>query len=134
MVRGCQSRLTQQAAMYYDEVQKELQKPPLSQHFDKSWTAHVSVKSALYYVEAQLQSGIALHAQDEIAPEIARLKVRHLNVQHPALLVASLAGLDADWAPFAFIVCPPQVGHEPRFSYARLLGKHRVHVSSCPAC
>lgn len=71
-------RLAQQAGVFYDDIQKELVRAPLNQHFDKSWTAHVSVKAALYFVEAQLQSGAAFHAADEIASEIARLKVRHL--------------------------------------------------------
>eukprot|EP00884_Botryococcus_braunii_P008240 jgi/Botrbrau1/17417/Bobra.0054s0013.1 len=75
---GTLARLAQQAGVFYDEIQKELVRAPLNQHFDKSWTAHVCVKSALYLVEAQLQSGAALHAADEIASEIARLKEAQL--------------------------------------------------------
>ncbi len=68
-------RLTKQVSAFYSEVLRLLNSPPLNQHFDKSWTAHVQVKETLYDVESQLQQAAQLHKDDDIAPEIARLKV-----------------------------------------------------------
>ena len=60
---------------FYDDVLRFLNAAPLNQHFDKSWTSHVQVKATLYDVESQLQQAAQLHKDDDIAPEIARLKV-----------------------------------------------------------
>ena len=68
-------RLTKQVSAFYDDVLRLLTNPPLNQHFDKSWTSHVQVKTTLYDVESQLQQAAQLHKDDDIAPEIARLKV-----------------------------------------------------------
>lgn len=68
-------RLTKQVSAFYDDVLRLLSAAPLSQHFDKSWTSHVQVKATLYDVESQLQQAAQLHKDDDIAPEIARLKV-----------------------------------------------------------
>lgn len=72
-------RLTKQVSAFYSDVLRLLSSPPLNQHFDKSWTAHVQVKETLYDVESQLQQAAQLHKDDDIAPEIARLKVRGHN-------------------------------------------------------
>ena len=53
-----------------------LSNPPLNQHFDRSWLSHVSVKATLYEAETQNQAAIGLHAEQEVAPEIARIKVK----------------------------------------------------------
>lgn len=71
----CACRLAKQVSVYYEEVHRLLMVQPLASHFDKSWTAHVAVKLSLYDLEAQMQSAEALHADDDIAPEIARLRV-----------------------------------------------------------
>ncbi|KAK9820581.1 hypothetical protein WJX72_011897 [[Myrmecia] bisecta] len=68
------ARLCKQVAVFYDDVLRALNQFPLNQHFDKSWTLHVSVKAVLYAAEAEIQAAAGLHAQEEIAPEIARLK------------------------------------------------------------
>ena len=68
-------RLGKQASLFYEEVQRCLFAPPLAAHFDKSWTAHCSVKAAVYDTEAQLQGAADLHSKDEIALEICRLQV-----------------------------------------------------------
>lgn len=68
-------RLTKQVSAFYDDVLRLLSGAPLSQHFDKSWTSHVQVKTTLYDVESQLQQAAQLHKDDDIAPEISRLKV-----------------------------------------------------------
>lgn len=47
---------------------------PLSQHFDRSWYSHATVKATLYEAETQSQAAVALHAEQEVAPEIARIK------------------------------------------------------------
>lgn len=73
MVLAC--RLAKQVSVFYEEVHRLLTSAPLASHFDKSWTAHVAVKTSLYDVESQLQNAEALHADDEIASEIARLQV-----------------------------------------------------------
>ncbi len=73
-------RLTKQVSAFYSEVLRLLNSPPLNQHFDKSWTAHVQVKETLYDVESQLQQAAQLHKDDDIAPEIARLKVINSTV------------------------------------------------------
>ena len=68
-------RLTRQVSAFYDEVLRCLNVFPLNQHFDRSWTAHVAVKSALYEAESQMQAAAALHVDDDVHIEITRLKV-----------------------------------------------------------
>ena len=53
-----------------------LGQPPLASHLDKSWTAHAAAKAGMYEAQAILESGNAFHAEDAIASEIARLRVR----------------------------------------------------------
>lgn len=62
--------------LLYGEVAAALASPPLASHFDKSWSGHVGVKTALYDIQALADSAAALHADDKIAAEIARLRVR----------------------------------------------------------
>lgn len=69
-------RLTKQVAVYYDEVGRMLAAFPLSQHFDRSWAAHVAVKAALYEAETQMAAGAALHEAEDVHVEISRLRVR----------------------------------------------------------
>lgn len=80
------SRLTKQVSAFYDDVMRLLSAAPLSQHFDKSWTSHVQVKATLYDVESQLQQAAQLHKDDDIAPEIARLKVHTCSTCHSMML------------------------------------------------
>lgn len=74
------ARLTKQVSAFYDDVLRLLSGAPLSQHFDKSWTSHVQVKTTLYDVESQLQQAAQLHKDDDIAPEISRLKEAHKSL------------------------------------------------------
>lgn len=60
-----------------------LGQPPLSSHLDKSWAAHATAKAGLYEAQALLESGNAFHAEDNIASEIARLRVRSLQCGSP---------------------------------------------------
>ena len=71
-------RIARQVGTLYSEVAAGMLCPPLAQHFDRSWSDHVAVKFALYEVQALLDSAAALHADDKIGAEIARLKV-HLS-------------------------------------------------------
>ena len=73
-------RLTRQVSAFYDEVLRCLSVFPLNQHFDRSWTAHVAVKSALYEAESQMQAAAALHLDDDVHIEITRLKVRYFCI------------------------------------------------------
>ena len=82
---GC--RLTRQVSAFYDEVLRCLSVFPLNQHFDRSWTAHVAVKSALYEAESQMQAAAALHLDDDVHIEITRLKVRYAKMLSQALTV-----------------------------------------------
>ena len=67
--------------MYYDDVASVLPHYPLSQHFDRSWTAHVAVKAGLYEAESQMQAAAAQRAEDNVNVEITRLKVlSHLRL------------------------------------------------------
>lgn len=69
-----QARLAAGAASLYSEVGRALACQPLASHFDKSWAVHASVKAALYLGEAGAAAAAALHAADDVAPEIARLR------------------------------------------------------------
>ena len=74
----CACRLAKQVSVFYEDVRRLLSAFPLNQHFDKSWLAHVTVKSLLYEVESMAQSATAVRAAEEVsgcAQEIARLKV-----------------------------------------------------------
>ncbi|KAK9909798.1 hypothetical protein WJX75_007558 [Coccomyxa subellipsoidea] len=71
---GILARLTRQVSVYYDEVARALAVYPLSQHFDRSWTAHVAVKAALYEAESQMQAAAQQRAEDNVNIEITRLK------------------------------------------------------------
>jgi len=68
------ARLAKQAALHYEAVCRALASPPLATHFDKSWTTHATVKAGLYAGEAGAAAAAGLHAADEVAPEIARLR------------------------------------------------------------
>ena len=85
MTRTLSCRIAKQVATFYSDVGGLLATPPLSTHFDRSWASHVAAKAALYEATAQLQAATALHDADDIAPEIARLKVStfqsHLPLQ-----------------------------------------------------
>lgn len=70
---GC--RLAKQVAAYYQEVKAMLGGAPLTSHLDRSWYIHISVKAGLYEAETQAQAAAGLHAEQEVAPEIARIKV-----------------------------------------------------------
>ncbi|CAK0747325.1 hypothetical protein CVIRNUC_001757 [Coccomyxa viridis] len=77
---GILARLTRQVSAFYDEVLRCLSVFPLNQHFDRSWTAHVAVKSALYEAESQMQAAAALHLDDDVHIEITRLKEAQKNI------------------------------------------------------
>ncbi|CAO2825563.1 unnamed protein product [Amaranthus hypochondriacus] len=71
---GVCSKISRQVGIYYEEALAALNVPPLSQHFDRTWTAHVQLKSSLFFAEACYRYSLELHEKEEIAEEIARLK------------------------------------------------------------
>ncbi|KAH7295126.1 hypothetical protein KP509_27G033300 [Ceratopteris richardii] len=69
------SKVAKQVGLYYEETHASLSLPPLSQHFDKAWVAHVQLKAAQFMGEAYYRASLDLHEKENIAEEIARLKV-----------------------------------------------------------
>ena len=74
----CACRLAKQVNLFYGEVLRYLGQPPLNAHFDKSWTAHVSVKAMLYDAEAWIQQGAHHGKETEANIQIACLRVKSL--------------------------------------------------------
>ncbi|GAB4828815.1 bck1-like resistance to osmotic shock [Ancistrocladus abbreviatus] len=72
---GVCAKISRQVGVYYEEALAALSVPPLNQHFDKTWITHVQLKSALFYAEACYRYSLELHEKEEIAEEIARLKI-----------------------------------------------------------
>ncbi|KAJ0966881.1 hypothetical protein J5N97_023798 [Dioscorea zingiberensis] len=72
---GLCSKVARQVGMYYEETYAALSVPPLSQHFDRTWISHVQLKAAQFYAEACYRNALELHGKEEIAEEIARLKI-----------------------------------------------------------
>ncbi len=72
---GGRGRIAIQAAALYKDVLLALQQPPLAAYLDKSWTVHATAKAGIYDAQALLSSGDAFHAEDQVASEIARLRV-----------------------------------------------------------
>ncbi|XP_071686334.1 vacuolar-sorting protein BRO1-like [Rutidosis leptorrhynchoides] len=71
---GVCAKISRQAGLYYEEALAALNFAPLSQHFDKTWTSHIQLKTALFNGEACYRSSLELHDKEEIGDEIARLK------------------------------------------------------------
>ncbi|CAL0300324.1 unnamed protein product [Lupinus luteus] len=80
---GVCSKISRQVGLYYEEALSALNVAPLTQHFDKSWLAHVHLKAALFHAEACYRYGLELHEKEEIAEEIARLRIA-INVLNEA--------------------------------------------------
>lgn len=68
-------KIARQVGLYYEEAHAALILPPLNQHFDRSWVAHVQLKGAQFHGEACYRIALELHEKEDIAEEIARLKV-----------------------------------------------------------
>jgi programmed cell death 6-interacting protein len=69
------SKVARQVGIFYEEAYAALSAPPLSQHFDKTWVSHVQLKAAQFYADACYRYSLDLHEKEEIAEEIARLKI-----------------------------------------------------------
>ncbi|WVZ59474.1 hypothetical protein U9M48_009608 [Paspalum notatum var. saurae] len=69
------SKVARQVGIFYEEAYAALSAPPLSQHFDKTWVSHVQLKAAQFYSDACYRYSLDLHEKEEIAEEIARLKI-----------------------------------------------------------
>ncbi|XP_072956759.1 vacuolar-sorting protein BRO1 [Typha angustifolia] len=72
---GLCSKVARQVGLYYEEAYAALNAAPLNQHFDKTWVSHVQLKAAQFYGEACYRCALELHEKEEIAEEIARLKI-----------------------------------------------------------
>lgn len=68
-------KIARQVGLYYEETHAALILPPLNQHFDRAWLAHVQLKAAQFHGEACYRLALDLHEKEDIAEEIARLKV-----------------------------------------------------------
>lgn len=68
-------KLARQVGLYYEEALAALVLPPLSQHFDRAWIAHVQLKAAQFHGEACYRIALELHEKEDIAEEIARLSI-----------------------------------------------------------
>ncbi|KAL0541907.1 hypothetical protein IC582_021988 [Cucumis melo] len=71
---GVCAKISRQVGLYYEEALAALNAPPLNQHFDKAWIAHVQLKAALFLAEACYRYSLELHEKENIAEEIARLR------------------------------------------------------------
>ncbi|NP_001152549.1 ALG2-interacting protein X [Zea mays] len=69
------SKVARQVGILYEEAYTALSASPLSQHFDKTWVSHVQLKAAQFYADACYRYSLDLHEKEEIAEEIARLKI-----------------------------------------------------------
>nr|CAB3499273.1 unnamed protein product [Digitaria exilis] len=69
------SKVARQVGIFYEEAYAALSAPPLNQHFDKTWVAHVQLKAAQFYADTCYRYSLDLHEKEEIAEEIARLKI-----------------------------------------------------------
>ncbi|VAH16635.1 unnamed protein product [Triticum turgidum subsp. durum] len=69
------SKVARQVGVFYEEAYAALCAPPLSQHFDRTWVSHVQLKAAQFYADACYRFSLDLHQQEEIAQEIARLRI-----------------------------------------------------------
>ncbi|KAK8949151.1 hypothetical protein KSP39_PZI006212 [Platanthera zijinensis] len=61
--------------LFYEEAYAALNAVPLNKHFDRAWISHVQLKAAQFYSEACYRFSLELHEKEEIAKEIARLKI-----------------------------------------------------------
>lgn len=72
---GICSKVARQVGLFYEEAYAALNAAPLNQHFDRTWISHVQLKAAQFYAEACYRFSLELHDKEEIAEEIARLKI-----------------------------------------------------------
>ncbi|XWS63515.1 hypothetical protein CRYUN_Cryun06bG0104700 [Craigia yunnanensis] len=72
---GVCAKISRQVGLYYEEALAALNAAPLKDHFEKTWIVHVQLKAALFYAEACYRYGLELHEKEEIAEEIARLRI-----------------------------------------------------------
>ncbi|KAG0476298.1 hypothetical protein HPP92_013139 [Vanilla planifolia] len=72
---GLCSKVARQVGLFYEEAYAGLNTAPLNQHFERTWVSHVQLKAAQFYAEACYRCSLELHDKEEIADEIARLKI-----------------------------------------------------------
>ncbi|KAH6827801.1 Endosomal targeting BRO1-like domain-containing protein [Perilla frutescens var. hirtella] len=72
---GVCAKISRQVGLFYEEALAALTVSPLSHHFDKAWISHVQLKAAMFHGEACYRYSLELHGKEEIAEEIARIKI-----------------------------------------------------------
>ncbi|PKA50016.1 hypothetical protein AXF42_Ash017555 [Apostasia shenzhenica] len=72
---GLCSKVARQVGLFYEEAHAALNVAPLNLHFDRTWISHVQLKAAQFYSEACYRCSLELHEKEDIAEEIARLKI-----------------------------------------------------------
>ncbi len=107
--------------MYYDEVARALAVYPLSQHFDRSWTAHVAVKAALYDAESQMQAAQQQRAEDNVNVEITRLKVGARPSFKLPMLPPLQAGVHFSTLLWGYLNMPQWACHRTETSLRKLI-------------
>ncbi|XP_042036599.1 vacuolar-sorting protein BRO1-like [Salvia splendens] len=72
---GVCAKISRQVGLFYEDALAALTVTPLSQHFEKGWISHVQLKAAMFHGEACYRYSLELHGKEEIAEEIARVKI-----------------------------------------------------------
>ncbi|GBF94332.1 hypothetical protein Rsub_06954 [Raphidocelis subcapitata] len=100
------ARLAKQAATMYSEVAAAFNGPPIANHFERAWVAHVQMKASLLDVLALNEAAKQLQAEEKISKEVAMLSEAFNRLQATKKLAAaasqeladSLKGLEASVA------------------------------------
>jgi programmed cell death 6-interacting protein len=91
---GILVKLAQQTHLFYEEVKTALASPPLSEHFEKSWSAHVAAKDAMFHAEA-LSRAAKMAEEDavDIGSAVARLLVASTELHAAHRLAKNTGGI-----------------------------------------
>ena len=92
--RGVLAKLAKQAHLFYAETELALAAPPLSEHIDASWRAHVGAMAALHFAQAEAAAAAALaDDEDGVGPKVARLTRASRELATGARAVKSTNGV-----------------------------------------
>ena len=87
-------KLAQQTHLFYEEVKTALASPPLSEHFEKSWSAHVAAKDAMFHAEALSRAAkMAEEDAEDIGSAVARLLVASTELHAAHRLAKNTGGI-----------------------------------------
>ena len=91
---GILVKLAQQTHLFYEEVKTALASPPLSEHFEKSWSAHVAAKDAMFHAEALSRAAkMAEEDAEDIGSAVARLLVASTELHAAHRLAKNTGGI-----------------------------------------